>query len=70
MKLASKNTKVQEGDKFQNNNIRNTTYTMYKLQETLGGRGGGCIKGHHNIISMGRRALVVSIYGGNGNITI
>lgn len=41
---------------------------MYKLQETLGG--GGCIKGHHNIISMGRRALVVSIYGGNGNITI
>lgn len=27
--------------------------------------GGGCIKGHHNIISMGRRALVVSIYEGN-----
>lgn len=57
MKLGTKNTKVQEGDKFQNNNIRNSTYTMYKLQET---RGGGVIKGHHNIIiSMGRRALVV-----------
>lgn len=62
MKLASKNTKVQEGDKFQNNNIRNTTYAMCNIQETLGR---GCIKGHHNIISMGRRALVVSIYEGN-----
>lgn len=34
MKLANKTTKVQESDKFKNNNIKkNTIYTMYKIQE-------------------------------------